>query len=65
MKLFNDAKKYRIKHGNDLKVTVSTQHGDFPSLGDARLVMYRMLSNMFKRVNRRRVTVMYDMWVKK
>ena len=63
MKVFNDAKKYRLYLGDDLKVRVSTKHGDFYALWIARLIMYKMLSYKFKRINRRRVSVTYDMWV--
>ena len=62
--MFSRQKKYRINR--DLVVaTVTTKHGDFHSLGDARLVMFRMLSRRFKRINLKRITVTYSVWVKK
>ena len=67
MKVFNDAKKYRLYLNNDLKVMVSTKHGDYHAdlktkvktkqgfyyaFLEVRLITYRMLSKRLKRVKR-------------
>ena len=67
MKVFNDAKKYRLYLGDDLKVRVSTKHGDYHAdlktkvktkqgfyyaFLEVRLITYRMLSERLKRVKR-------------